>query len=217
VAERLRVDFVSDVVCPWCFIGKRRLEAASRLVPDVELEVRWHPFQLDETIPVGGIPRETYLLRKFGSEARVAQLFDRVREAGAAEGLAFAFEKIAVSPNTLDAHRMLLWAGQAGVQDALKERLFRLYFFEGGNLADRDVLADAAEAVGFDRAAVRARLETSDDMEETRAHVAAAHKLGVTGVPFFIFGGAVALPGAHEADVIADAIREAVRRGANAA
>lgn len=204
------VDVVSDVVCPWCFIGKRRLEAAAKLLDGVTLDVRWHPFQLDGTIPPGGIPRRDYLLRKFGSEDRVAALFDRVREVGATEGIPFAFDRIEVSPNTLDAHRILRWAGEVGVQDTAKERLLRAYFLEGENLADTETLARLASEAGLDRDTVGARLASDSDVAAVQGEIAAAHRMGVTGVPFFIFGGKLAASGAQPAEVLADGIRQAM-------
>lgn len=208
----LRVDVVSDVVCPWCFVGKRRLEAAARLLPDVVLDVHWRPFQLDHTIPQGGMPREAYLLNKFKDPERIAQMLQRLTAVGEAAGIPFAFDKIKVSPNTLDAHRLLRWAEPKGLQNLVKERLMTLYFIEGGNLADLEVLAEAAAQSGLDRTEMRDRLASDADVAAVRSDIAAAHRLGVTGVPFFIFGGALALPGAHEVPVMADAIRQAVSR-----
>lgn len=208
----LRVDVVSDVVCPWCFVGKRRLEAAARLLPDILLDVHWRPFQLDHTIPPGGTPREAYLLNKFKDPERIAQMLQRLTTVGEGEGIPFAFDKIKVSPNTLDAHRLLRWAEPKGLQNILKERLMMLYFVEGGNLADLDALAEAAAQSGLDRAEMRRKLDTEDDIEAVRSDIAAAHRLGVTGVPFFIFGNALALPGAHEVPVMIDAIQQATAR-----
>lgn len=207
MSARVRVDVISDVVCPWCYVGKRRLERARALAPEIEIEVRWLPFQLDASIPPGGIPRATYLARKFGSAARASEIFDRVRQAGAEEGIPFAFDKIAVSPNTLDAHRVLHWAGPQ--QDAAKERLLAAYFLEGVDLAARAELARLAGEAGLDRDEVARRLATDEDVEAVTAAVARAHEIGVSGVPFFIFGGRYALSGAQPPDVLAQGVRQA--------
>lgn len=210
MTRNVRVDVISDVVCPWCFIGKRRLEAAAGLLQDVVLDVHWHPFQLDGTIPEGGIPRQTYLLNKFGTRERIAEIYTRVAAAGAEEGIAFAFDKITVSPNTLNAHRMIRWAGEVGRQDAMKERLLNAYFMEGANLADDGVLANLAADAGLDQEAVAARLASDSDVAAVQEEVANAHRIGVTGVPFFIFAGKLALAGAHPAETIAEGIKQAL-------
>jgi predicted DsbA family dithiol-disulfide isomerase len=209
----LRVDVVSDVVCPWCFVGKRRLEAAARFLNEATLDVHWRPFQLDGTIPPGGIPRRDYLTRKFGSVERYREMSRRLEAIGEAEGIAFAFERIEISPNTFDAHRLLLWAEPRGRQGALKQRLFELYFVEGANLADAGTLAGAAESVGLDREEASALLASDALAGDVRHEIEAAHRLAVSGVPFFIFGGRVALSGAHEPQTLADAARQALARG----
>src|SRR5687767_7456998 len=157
--SRLAIDVVSDVVCPWCFIGKRRLEAAIAAA-GVAVTIRWRPFQLDPTIPPEGKDRRQYLVAKFGSGDRIRQMQERIAELGQAEGLAFAFDRITLSPNTLDAHRLIRWAGEAGRQDAAVEALFRAYFIDGENLGDRATLARIAGAAGLDAERVAARLAT---------------------------------------------------------
>lgn len=204
--RHMRVDIVSDVVCPWCYIGKRRFEAAAKEFPDVAFDVHWRPFQLDHTIPAEGIARQTYLSRKFGSPERIAEIYGRISNEGRGEGIAFAFDKIAISPNTLDAHRLLRWAGDAGCQDALKQRLFDLFFIEGANLADRSVLVAAAVSVGLDGTLIEAKLASDDGRTEIQAEIAEAHRIGVTGVPFFILDGSITLPGAHPSHTISQAI-----------
>jgi predicted DsbA family dithiol-disulfide isomerase len=205
----MRVDVVSDVVCPWCFVGKRRLESAATLVPDVTLDVHFRPFQLDGTIPKGGIPRATYLTNKFGSLDRYRQMSERLVDIGTAEGIPFDFEAITVSPNTLDCHRLLRWAEAEGVQAALKERLMRAYFVEGRNLADADTLIALAADAGLEPSVLGDALASDLDVASVEAEIAEAHRIGVTGVPFFIFAGKLALSGAHEPQTIADAIRQA--------
>ena len=206
--RKVTVDIVSDVVCPWCFIGKRRLEAALAMAPDLDIDLRWRPFQLDATIPPGGISRKDYMDRKFGPE-RAATVHDRVREVGAEVGIPFAFEKITRSPNTLDAHRVLRWALESGCQPMLKERLMQLYFLEGADIGGHDVLAKAAADCGMDEADVRRRLESDMDVETVRAEIDRIHKLGVNGVPFFIVAGKYGLSGAQPSEIIVQALRQA--------
>ena len=205
----LSVDVVSDVVCPWCFIGQRRLDKASAGVEDVEVHVAWRPFQLDPTIPPGGRDRRQYMLAKFGSEERIRDIHARIEPLGAAEGIAFAFDSIRVAPNTLDAHRVVRWAGAAGeaVQNRLVRRLFRLYFEEGADLGDPAVLAAAAGEAGLDAAVVETLLPTDADADAVRSEFATASRMGITGVPCFLIEGKYAVMGAQEADVLADALR----------
>lgn len=206
--EPLKIDIVSDVMCPWCFIGKRRLEKALEATTDVAVKVEWHPFQLDPTLPREGKDRKQYLDEKFGGPERAAEIYARVRAAGESEDIAFAFDKITKSPNTLDAHRVIHWAGVEGVQDAVVERLFELYFLEGADLTDPTVLTGAAEAAGMDGEMVARLLATDADLAETEAEVVHAQAIGVQGVPCFILGGKYAVSGAQPAEVLADAIRQ---------
>lgn len=209
--EPLRIDVVSDVVCPWCFIGHRRLAKALDLVSGVAVAVRWRPYQLDPALPPEGADRRGYMERKFGSAERVAAIHERLRDAGAAEGIDFRFEAIARSPNTLDAHRLIRWAGIEGVEDAVVERLFALYFTEGADIGDPAVLAAAAADAGMDAAVVRRLLATDADRAETAADAESARAMGVTGVPCFVLGGRYAVEGAQEAAVLANAIVEVAR------
>jgi predicted DsbA family dithiol-disulfide isomerase len=203
----LTIDVISDAVCPWCFIGKRRLEAAQRLA-GVPLAIRWHPFQLDPTIPPEGRNRQEYLSRKFGSPERIQQLHANVEAASAAEGIPFAFDRIKVSPNTLDAHRLIRWSRAAGLQDEIVEALFRAYFIEGRDIGDRAVLAEIAAASGMNRELIAARLASDEDRSLVQAEIEQAQRIGVTGVPTFILGGRHGLVGAQPAAEIAAAIRQ---------
>ncbi len=207
--KKLTVDIVSDIVCPWCFIGKRRLESALAMAPDLDIDLRWRPFQLDSTIPPGGISRQDYMDRKFGPE-RAATVHDRVRTIGAEIGIPFAFEKITRSPNTLDAHRLLGWALEAGCQELLKERLMQLYFVEGADVGDHGVLARAAADCGMNENDVRRRLSSEEDVEAVRAEIDRIHNLGVNGVPFFIIASKYGLSGAQPAETLVEAMRRAV-------
>jgi predicted DsbA family dithiol-disulfide isomerase len=203
------IDVVSDVMCPWCYIGKRRLETAAAACADIGLDVQWRPFQLDATIPAEGMDRRMYLERKFGSAEAVERVYAPVRAAGEAEAIPFAFDKIRRSPNTINAHRLIRWAGQAGLQEEMVERLFRLYFIEGGDLTDTAVLARAAAEAGMEHDPVERLLAGDADTNEVRAEIEAAQRMGVTGVPTFIIAGRYAVVGAQSAEVLADAIAKA--------
>ncbi|WP_108660440.1 DsbA family oxidoreductase [Acuticoccus kandeliae] len=206
--EPLRIDVVSDVMCPWCFIGKRRLEKALDQIDGLDVSVTWHPFQLDPTLPPDGKDRQQYLSEKFGGPERAEEIYARVRAAGASEDIPFAFEKITRSPNTLDAHRLIRWADVEGVQDAVVERLFQLYFLEGADLTKTETLVGAATDAGMDGEMVRRLLESEADLAETEAEIVHAQAMGVQGVPCFILDGRYAVSGAQPAEVLADAIRQ---------
>lgn len=208
--EAVTIDVVSDVMCPWCYIGKRRLEKALSSLPEVETAVTWRPFQLDHTIPERGMDRQEYLRRKFGDAAEVERIYAPVRDAGAREAIPFAFERITRSPNTLDAHRLIRWAHVGGVQDAVVERLFRLYFIEGADLTDPEVLAGCGEEAGLDRAVVERLLAGDADKAETQAEILQAQQMGITGVPTFLVGNRYAVIGAREPEVIAGAIAKVI-------
>lgn len=211
----LTVDVISDVVCPWCYIGKRRLETAlARLreaEPDLPIEVRWHPFELNPDLPPAGADRRDYLDAKFGGPERAQQIYARVRAAGETVGIPFAFDAIERQPNTLDAHRLIAWAQarREGDADDLVERLFRAYFLEGRYVGDRDELEHIAAAAGFDPDDARAFLASDALRGEVAGAEDHARRMGVSGVPFFIFAGRVAVSGAHEADTLLDAIAQA--------
>jgi predicted DsbA family dithiol-disulfide isomerase len=204
----LTVDVVSDVVCPWCYLGKYRLEAAAKLVPEIPLQIRWNPFQLDPTIPPEGIPRADYVRRKFGGPDALDRPHAHLTKAGAEAGIPYAFDKITRSPNTIDAHRVIRWAAEAGRQDEMVERLFRLYFVEGADVGDHAVLAKAAAGVGMDDASVAADLLTDRDRDAVQAEINAASAAGVTGVPCFILDGQSAVMGAQSHELLASAIRQ---------
>lgn len=208
--KSITVDVVSDVVCPWCFIGQKRLDKAIATVGDVDVHVRWRPFQLDGTIPPQGMDRRQYMLAKFGSEQRIREIHARIEPLGAAEGISFAFDAIKVAPNTLDAHRVIRWAGAAGedIQNRLARRLFQLNFEEGANIGDHAVLVEAAGEAGMDASVVATLLPTDADVEAVRSEIATASRMGITGVPCFLLEGKYAVMGAQEADALADAIRQ---------
>jgi predicted DsbA family dithiol-disulfide isomerase len=210
----LTIDVISDVVCPWCFIGKRHLESAlaewRKDHPDEEQpQVRWHPFQLNPQLPRDGVPRAEYIATKFGGPQRAKEIYARVANAGARAGIAFDFDRIAVQPNTLNAHRLIHHAGFSSRQDAMAEALFRGYFLEGADLSRDDTLADIAARAGFDRNEIRAYLASDEDkalIEDQDQH---ARSLGVEGVPFFIVNRRYAVSGAQPPEAILDAMAKA--------
>ena len=206
----LSIDVVSDVVCPWCFLGAKRLETAVAEAKDVEIHVRWRPFQLDPTIPPEGKDRQAYMKAKFSDENRLKQVHANLVSLGAVEGISFDFDAIKVSPNTLDAHRIIRWAGSAGeeVQNRLVEELFSRYFERGENTGDHVVLIEAARAAGMDVAVVETLLPTDADAEAVRAEIATASRMGISGVPCFLIEGKYAVMGAQDTAVLADAIRQ---------
>jgi predicted DsbA family dithiol-disulfide isomerase len=208
-APALTVDVVSDVVCPWCYIGKRRLEKAIALKPDVPVEVRWHPYFLNPWVPPEGISREQYLTTKFGSVERYKDIARRVATAASGEGLTYALDKIARQPNTLDCHRLILWAGNSDNAGRMKQRLMDLYFAEGADLSDREVLVRAATDCGLDGDEVRRMLAGDTDVARVEQAANQAKEAGIEGVPCFIFGGVLAVSGAQAPEYLADAIARA--------
>jgi predicted DsbA family dithiol-disulfide isomerase len=209
MSAALPIDVVSDVVCPWCFIGKRRLEKAIALRPEIPVEVRFRPYFLNPWIAREGISREEYLTAKFGSPERYRSIAQRVAQAAAAEGLTYALDQIKRQPNTLDCHRLILWAGAIGNAAGMKQRLMDLYFTEGGDLTDREVLAKAAADCGLDADLVRRQLAGEDDVERVSREAESAKESGIEGVPCFIFGGLVAVSGAQAPEHLAQAIERA--------
>jgi predicted DsbA family dithiol-disulfide isomerase len=207
-AAPLTIDVVSDVVCPWCFIGKKRLEKALALKPDIPVQVRYHPYFLNPWVPREGMSREQYLTTKFGSPERYQGIAGRVAAAAAAEGLTYATEKMTRQPNTLDCHRLILWAQETALSPQMKQRLMDLYFTEGADLSDREVLVQAAADVGLDADVVRERLASDADVERVETAANAAKDAGIDGVPTFILGGVAAVSGAQAPEVLANAIEQ---------
>lgn len=203
--QTLFIDVVSDVVCPWCFLGKRRLDAALSLLPEANVTVRWRPFMLDPAIPPDGMDRAAYLTAKFGAE-RLASLHDPLIAAGAELNVPFHFDAVTRTPNTLDAHRLIRWAHTAERQHEMAERLFMAYWSEGKDVGDRAILAAEAAAVGLNAAQIAGLLDSGMDVENVRAEIRHANEIGVTGVPTFILGQRYALVGAQSPEVLADAI-----------
>ncbi|HMJ43424.1 MAG TPA: DsbA family oxidoreductase [Pseudolabrys sp.] len=204
--EPVRIDVVSDVVCPWCFIGKHRLEAALKLKPDIAVEVRYRPYFLNDWIPREGISREEYLTTKFGSPERYKGIAQRVGAAAAAEGLVYASDKMKRQPNTLDCHRLIHWAEAIGKSAEMKQKLMDLYFTQGADLTQADTLVQAAADVGLDADKVRADLASDKDVALIEQEAQQAKEAGIEGVPCFIFGGKFAVSGAQAPEYLAEAI-----------
>ena len=213
----VRIDVVSDVVCPWCFIGKHRLEKAIALTPGIPVEVHWRPYFLNDWIPREGISREDYLTTKFGSPERYAGIAQRVVQAAAAEGLTYAVDKISRQPNTLDAHRLIRWAEGIGKAAEMKQRLMDLYFTEGADLTNHAVLVQAAVDIGLDPEDVAEALNSDQDVAQIEQEAQAAKEAGIDGVPCFIFGGKFAVSGAQAPEYLAQAIERMAQAGRDAA
>lgn len=207
---QVQIDVVSDVMCPWCYIGQKRLDKAVASLPDVPVDIRWRPFQLDPTLPPGGKDRKTYLSEKFGGEEKARSIYANIKSAGNAEDIAFDFDAIAVSPNTLDAHRLIRWAGALGgaVQDKVVRRLFALFFEQGANIGQHDVLIGVAGDCGMDASIVESLLATDADVEAVRSEIATANRMGISGVPCFVIDNKYAVMGAQDPGALADAIRK---------
>jgi predicted DsbA family dithiol-disulfide isomerase len=214
MSAALTIDVISDVVCPWCYIGKRFLEQALALKPEIAVEVRFRPYFLNPWVPREGISREEYLITKFGSVARYNSNNNRVVEAAAAAGLSYNRDLIKRQPNTLDCHRLILWAERAGKAPAMKQRLMELYFSEGADLTKAEVLVGAAADCGLDADDVRALLESQQDVDTVEREAQSAKEAGIDGVPCFIIGGMIALSGAQPPDYLAAAIERAANEQA---
>jgi predicted DsbA family dithiol-disulfide isomerase len=208
--EPLRIDVVSDVVCPWCFIGKRRLEKAIALRPDIAAEVHWRPYFLNDWVPREGISRADYLTTKFGSVDRYRQIAQRIAAAAAEEGLDYQLDKIARQPNTIDCHRLIHWTTESGNAARMKQRLMELYFSEGADLSDREVLVGAGRDCGLDADKTRAALASDLDVDRVTQEAEQAKQAGIDGVPCFVLGGVFAVSGAQSPEYIADAMGRAL-------
>ena len=199
---RVRIDIFSDTICPWCWIGKRRLERTLDARPDLHAKVVWHAFQLNPTMPAEGMDRKAYLAAKFGGAANARATYGRVIAEGARESLPFDFGAIPRTPNTVDSHRLVRWAaGQPPGQTPMVEALFDAYFARAQDLGDVEVLARVAAATGYDESGAREMLAGDEGRAEVTREDMSARGAGITGVPCFILDGKVAIPGAVEPDV----------------
>ena len=208
--QALRIEVYSDVVCPWCYIGKRRLERAlGQLNGAAPARITWRPYQLNPTMPKDGMDRTTYLEAKFGSLDAFRQMEEHVLAAGAAERIPFAFEKVARTPNTFLAHRLIWYAEQQSRQDAVVESLFRGYFTEGADIGLVPVLGQLAGRAGLDAVAVESFLQREEGATEVKAEEAAGHRLGIRGVPYFLVNGSISISGAQPPDIFVAALQQA--------
>ena len=208
--QALRIEVYSDVVCPWCYIGKRRLERAlGQLNGAAPARITWRPYQLNPTMPKDGMDRTTYLEAKFGSLDAFRQMEEHVLAAGAAERIPFAFEKVARTPNTFLAHRLIWYAEQQSRQDAVVESLFRGYFTEGADIGLVPVLGQLAGRAGLDAVAVESFLQREEGATEVKAEEAAGHRLGIRGMPYFLVNGSISISGAQPLDIFVSALQQA--------
>ncbi len=201
--RRIRVDVILDTVCPWCYIGKRRLDKALAMRPDLHAEIRFHAFLLNPNMPREGVDQATYLGRRFGNEQRVARVLAAIEEAGQSESIRFAFDRIRRAPNSVDSHRLIHLAADKDAGERMVEALYRAYFEDGRDIGHPRELAAIAGEQGFDSDMVRAFLLGTSGIEDVLQDNAWAHRRGANGVPTFLFEGGPALSGAHEPKVLA--------------
>jgi predicted DsbA family dithiol-disulfide isomerase len=203
----MQIDVISDTVCPWCFIGKRRLMRAMASRPAIAFDVKWRPYRLDPTIPAGGMDRKAYMRAKFGDDPmKIVEMYKLIAAEGAKDGIDFDFAAIERRPDTINSHRLIRWAEAAGVQDEVVERLFIAYFENGDDIGDIRVLADIADICGMDGVDVAQMLESDEDRTLVEREDQIAHEMGVTGVPAFIFGNRLAVSGAREPELLVSVI-----------
>ena len=208
MSKTITIDIVSDTVCPWCYIGKRRLESALEQVSgDIDVQIGWRPFQLNPDMPNEGMDRKQYLEAKFGGPDGAQQIYDNIRNAGDTVGIPFEFGSIARSPNTVNSHRLIDRAGREGKQDTVVENLFIAYFLDGRDIGDIPTLVEIATASGMDEAATRDYLESDEDADKIRAEDAMARQMGISGVPCFIINRKYAISGAQEPAVFLQALQ----------
>lgn len=209
--ERVTIDIVSDIVCPWCYLGKARLELAIAEVQDeVGVDINWRPYRLNPDHPPEGVDHQAWLAERLGGADAVERAHGMLKKLGEDVGIRYDFEAIKIGPNTLDAHRLLHWAMMEDreIQDKVATGLFKANFEEGRNVGDHVVLAEIAEKSGMNRQVVENLLKGDADKDTVLAEIDAAQKMGVTGVPFFIIDGQYAISGAQMPDVLANALRE---------
>jgi predicted DsbA family dithiol-disulfide isomerase len=199
---RLSVEVVFDLVCPWCFLGVRRLARTLRHRPDLLVEITWRPFLLNPDMPRAGMARPEYVVRKFGGEDRARRLYSSVAEIGRAEGVLFRFDRIRRTPSSVNAHRLVRFAGRYGAADDMVEALFCAHFTDGLDIGDIGMLVAIAGACGLDPAEARLFLTSEQEIESIHAENLRSHRLGINGVPCFVVAGRHAIAGAQEPEVI---------------
>ncbi len=213
----MQIDVISDSICPWCYIGKRRLEKAIAARPDITFAVIWRPYQLNPDTPREGYDRKAYIQAKFGSTDQAKGVYKVVAATAKEEGLDFSLEKQTRIPNTLDSHRLNHWAHTAGVQDAVVEGLFQAYFMNGADIGDPAVLVKVAREAGMDAGVVSKLLSSDADRDLVLREEAVARRMGVTGVPCFIIDQKLVMVGAQETDMLLRAIDHAAEQASQAA
>ena len=207
-----RLDIISDPICPWCYIGKTKLDRALEANPEHDLVVEWHPFQLNPDMPREGMDRREYLELKFGGRDGALRVYGAIADAAEAAGIDIDFEKIARTPSTLDAHRLIHWAGIEGRQNAIVDRLFKAYFREGVDIGNRDALVEIARGAGMDAEMVGMLLAGDADREDIQARDRDARIKGVTGVPCFVIDGHYVVQGAQPTELWDKVIRELIEQ-----
>tara|TARA_Y100001960_G_scaffold316645_2_gene383879 strand:+ start:89 stop:766 length:678 start_codon:yes stop_codon:yes gene_type:complete len=207
----MNVDIISDTICPWCFVGKRRFESALAERPDIQVEVHWRTFQLNPEMPSEGIDRREYVNQKFGNEEKAHTVYDNIRKVGEIEGIHFDFEAIPRTPNTINSHRLIRWAGSAGFQDAVVECLFERYFIQGADISSQKELIDVARQVGMDADLVSGLFKLGEDIELVRNEDKAARAMGVNAVPCFVFAKKYVVFGAQEPDAFKELFNHIAR------
>jgi predicted DsbA family dithiol-disulfide isomerase len=211
--KHLSIDIYSDVVCPWCYVGKRRLEGALSRLATIPTHVTWRPFQLNPTMPKNGMDRSAYLEAKFGSLDAFSRVEEQISAAGASERISFAFNRVRKTPNTFLAHRLIWFARQQGRQNAVVEGLFKGYFEEGADIGTASVLTGIAASAGLDAGRF---LESDQGVADVKAEEAAAHSLGIRAVPYFVLDNRYGISGAQPAEVLAGSIENVYARRAEA-
>ena len=206
----MKVNVIIDTVCPWCYIGKRRFEQALALRPDLDVKLAWRAFLLNSEMPAGGIARNLYLTRKFGSEARIRRIYGAIEEAGQSVEINFAFDRIARTPNSVDSHRLIRFAERTGKADAMVETLFIEYFINGRDIGSRPVLLDFGRKLDLDVEGLRDYLDSEEGVRSIYDENSRAHRLGVNGVPSFVFNEKMVISGAQEPQVLARMIDAAI-------
>ena len=199
---RLVIEVVHDLVCPWCYLGVRRLLRTGGRRPDLLVDLHWRPFLLNPDMPRAGMARSDYVMRKFGGEERARRLYASITELGRAEGIAFRFDRIRRTPSSVDAHRLVRWAASFGRAGDLVEALFAAHFADGRDIGDAGTLAAVAASCGLKPSAARAFLASNAELDTVHADNLRAHRLGINGVPCFVVGGRHAIAGAQEPEVI---------------
>ena len=213
----VKLDIISDPICPWCYIGKANLDRALTAHPDHPFTIEWHPFQLNPDMPASGMDRREYLETKFGGKENAIRVYSQIEEAAKAAGLEINFEGITKTPNTINAHRLIHWAGIEGRQTFVVASLFKAYFVEGRDIGETDVLADVADGCGMDAAMMRQLLQGDSDVEDIRKRDAHSREMGVTGVPTFVVASKHAVPGAQPPELWAKVIEDIANQSKDAA